>query len=178
MASLGGADATILAEPSEAALSDTISFQAVEPTEMTEAEADWAAWQENWIGAWTSTLKRLMDTHGLETVTSSSNPKLATVLQDPPLADLGETKHLLASAMETLITGDMTRGPSIASAVEDLLRAYECLRTCPGALASCPKALLLMGHILSHRIGDAFSFNPSPQRSGCIPNWSLPWTPA
>ena len=178
LSTLGGPGVAGMAEPSEAALSDTISFQAAEHTEMTETEADWAAWQENWIGAWTSTIKSLVDTHGLETVTSSSNPKHATVLPDPPLADLDETKHLLASAMETLITGDMTRGPAIASAVEDLLRAYECLRSCPGALTNCPKVLLLLGHILSQRIGDAFSFNPQSTEEWLYPELVLALDPS
>ena len=151
--------------------SEPISFLGGEEMEapLSAVEEDWQQWQLSWITAWNTSVGQLMDMCGAAATAAQSNPALQEVLPEPPHMDTDEVRNQCQSTLRSLQQHPWACGPEIATAVEDLMRCYSCLKSCPAAVPDCPQAVLLIGHILHAAVQDVMSYTPQ-----CTEEWLFP----
>ncbi|CAE7552998.1 unnamed protein product [Symbiodinium natans] len=133
------------------------------------ANEDWQQWQLSWITAWNTSVGQLMDMCGAAATAAQSNPVLQEVLPEPPHMDTEEVRNQCQSTLRSLQQHPWACGPEIATVVEDLMRCYSCLKSCPAAVPDCPQAVLLLGHILHAAVQDVMSYTPQ-----CTEEWLFP----
>ncbi|CAE7514311.1 CPK2, partial [Symbiodinium natans] len=151
--------------------SEPMSFLGGEEMEapLSAVEEDWQQWQLSWITAWNTSVGQLMDMCGAAATAAQSNPVLQEVLPEPPHIDTEEVRNQCQSTLRSLQQHPWACGPEIATVVEDLMRCYSCLKSCPAAVPDCPQAVLLLGHILHAAVQDVMSYTPQ-----CTEEWLFP----